>query len=120
MADKKPASKPQVFQLDKDALFKEHKVPLVLKPVIGSAIDWINSFDANHDGVPEIAKWFPIVIKAAPHILELAKQVDWVQLFKYFARDKSKAQGIVDEIKAISAVIEPVLEAEVKVLEGGA
>lgn len=115
----KPADKPAPV-LDKEALFKEHKVPVLLKPVFGSFIDWLNSFDANHDGVPEISKWAPIIFKVSPLLLELAKHIDWVKLFSFFAKDKTHTDKIVEEIKSIAKVVEPVLEAEVKVVEGGA
>lgn len=88
------------FQLDKKELLKD--APGAVKLFAGPGIDWINKFDADKDGVPEIAKYAPLFFKVLPIFTALAPLVDWEKaltlLLDHCSKDRAQAERLVERI----------------------
>lgn len=92
------------FQLNKKELLTD--VPLMLKAVVGSFIDYVNALDANHDGKADIEEIAPIIIKALPVIQALLPLVDNEAFLQWFIshdfiKDKAAATTIITKLVAL-------------------
>lgn len=99
MSKKETATQP----LDKDAILKAYKVPLMLRPLVGAAIDWLNTADLTGDGIPDLVQVTPYAAKATPFLATLLPLVNWSAVIDWlfthdFFHNQQEARKQINEI----------------------
>jgi hypothetical protein len=89
------------FQLDKKELLKD--LPVMLRPLAGSFVDFINKADMNKDGMSDLAQVAPYFIKALPFVTALAPLIDWDQavedLVSKYVKNQELAKPLIEQLK---------------------
>ena len=94
------------FQLNKKELLAD--LPLMLKPVVGGFVDYINALDVNHDGHADICQIAPVVIKSLPYISAILPLIDREKMVKWFIshdfiKDAAAAEAAIAKVVDIAA-----------------
>lgn len=102
--------------LDKNGLIDKKValdgLPLVVKSLLGPAIDWFNKLDADNNKVPDVVQFMPVLvtlihigIAVAPYV-DLAKFKAWFLSHDFIVDQKAVTEQLNKAVSVVASAAE--------------